>query len=300
MPLALKFVLLVVASKPIEALGGALITGSMPRRVLGVFVVACAVPFAWMIPPEHPLVRSAMALATMFPVLRAVEMMREKKSRPTRMRMWQAMEAMDTRRIVRGPPSFDGSALSRIVSHAAVCGLAALAFVFVLPRFSGAAHAIARALFGLVFCYGISDVTYSGIMFVYGLFGMKMYPLHIHPIASRSVKEFWGERWNRTVNMLLFDLCLRPLARRGMTKLGIFTAFAVSALLHAYLVAVSSDVTMTLLMLGYFLVQGLLVLLEVKLKVPKWKPFAGHAWTIFWMVLTSPGFVEPAMRIAGV
>jgi hypothetical protein len=299
-PLALTFLLILAVSKPVAALGGALITGSWPRRALGLLVVASVLPLAWMVPPEHTLVRSVLALATVFPCLRAVEMMREKKSRPTGMRMWQAMEAMDTRRIVRGPSLFDGAALTRVLSHAAVFGLGALAFAFVLPRFSGAAHVIARALFGLVCCYALSDAAYSGITFVYGLFGLKMYPLHIHPIAARSVKEFWGERWNRTVNLMLFDLCLRPLARRGMTKLGIFAAFVVSALLHAYLVVISLDAKMTLLMLGYFLVQGLLVLVEVKLKVPKWSPVAGHAWTIFWMVLTSPGFVEPAMRIAGV
>jgi hypothetical protein len=57
---------------------------------------------------------------------------------------------------------------------------------------------------------------------------------------------------------------------------------------------------MTILMLGFFLLQGTLVLVESLLGATKWRPLAAHLWTVAWMAGTSPLFTEPLLRVMGV
>ena len=77
-------------------------------------------------------------------------------------------------------------------------------------------------------------------------------------------------------------------------------AFFASAALHAYAVLCGIGTAMALVMLAYFLVQGLLVLLERLLGVQRWSHAAAHAWLLSVMILTSPLFVEPALQTLGV
>ena len=68
--------------------------------------------------------------------------------------------------------------------------------------------------------------------------------------------EFWGERWNRTVGEWLYRFAFRPLARRRRPMLGLAAAFALSALLHAWMFVVALDVRAGFMAGAFFLVQG--------------------------------------------
>jgi D-alanyl-lipoteichoic acid acyltransferase DltB (MBOAT superfamily) len=128
--------------------------------------------------------------------------------------------------------------------------------------------------------------------------------LHRSPAASLSVKEFWGDRWNRTVSMWFREHCLKPLARRTNAKLGMLASFLVSGILHAYLVIVALDVKWALVMLSYFLLQAIFVAIEIAIEIaidPKhWNPHLARVWTLTLMIASSPLFVEPALRILGI
>ena len=85
-----------------------------------------------------------------------------------------------------------------------------------------------------------------------------------------------------------------------MSRLGLVAAFTVSALLHAYLVVVSVDIEMALVMFAYFMLQALFVLFEMKTRMQTRPALVRRAWTLSVMIATSPMFVEPALQAIGV
>jgi len=87
------------------------------------------------------------------------------------------------------------------------------------------------------------------------------------------VQEFWGRRWNLTVSAWLAETFFRPLARRGKPLLGVFVAFFVSAMLHAYICEAAMGLGMAAMMLAYFGVQGAIVGIELLLGVARWGPY---------------------------
>src|SRR5262249_23617594 len=121
--------------------------------------------------------------------------------------------------------------------------------------------------------------------------------LHDDPILSRSVQEFWGERWNRIVSAWLAANCLWPLARRRRPLLGLAAAFAASALLHAYLTWAALALPSAMEMGVFFLIQAVIVLFERRVGVPRWPGAAARAWTVATLLLTSPLFVGPFLEL---
>jgi hypothetical protein len=50
-------------------------------------------------------------------------------------------------------------------------------------------------------------------------------------------------------------------------------------------------------MLGYFLLQGVFVILEMALNEKRWNPTLARIWTLTLMIASSPLFVEPGLQI---
>jgi hypothetical protein len=50
---------------------------------------------------------------------------------------------------------------------------------------------------------------------------------------------------------------------------------------------------------AYFVAQGAIMKLERVAGVRRWAPWAGHAWTVVWMLALAPGFVEPIVQGLG-
>jgi hypothetical protein len=48
---------------------------------------------------------------------------------------------------------------------------------------------------------------------------------------------------------------------------------------------------------AFFLVQPLFIVAERRMRVRRWLPAAGRAWTLAILTITSPLFVEPALQI---
>ena len=131
----------------------------------------------------------------------------------------------------------------------------------------------------------------------YRAIGFVTPPLHVWPLASLSVTELWGRRWARPVSQWLRETCFLPLARRRQPALGILLGFAVSAFGHAYPVLVALGPATAAMMLGYFVVQGLVVLAETRIGITKWPRDLRRSWTIVIMAATSPLFVVPCLRV---
>lgn len=246
-----------------------------------------------------PMARGMLAMAGLLAPIRWVDLIRDRLAQPVWLRMWFFTTPFDVRRVVRAPPQLETRQLAIIVGFWALFGAGLAAAAHVGPPTTPVAWAL-RWLAGAVVVYAMVDATSRLIALGYRAAGFRIPAMHDNPILSRTLVEFWGERWNRAVHGLLHQHCFQPLARRRRARLGVAAAFVASALLHAWLVGVAlRDVRMTAVMTAFFLVQGVLMLLERALGVARWRPALGRAWTIGWMLLTTPMFVEPLLRVFG-
>ena len=281
----------------VQALVGVLARGSRWRRIGGAVVAFLALPLPLLMPDVAPFLRFVLGLGLGMACLRTLDLVRERGERSVAFRIGHVVMPLDTRRFQSAPATFE----RRHAVVAVAFGLLALASFGAIhelaPTSAGPGSLVLRWGAGLVFAYAITDVVYALSTVGFHAVGVQVYELHRAPALARSVQEFWGERWNRTVSAWLGEHFLRPFARRRWARLGVLAAFGASGLLHAYLVLISIGGPMTLLVLGYFLVQGALVLVELRLRVAKWQPLAGRAWTAGVMVATSPMFIEPMLRV---
>jgi hypothetical protein len=268
-------------------------TGTRTRRCFGALLaVSCMIP-CWLVPASEAPLRAVFAIIAFSALMRSWDLLRGQWS--LRERFIHVVSVVDTRRLSKALRSDRRVAVS-ILLRTAVWGAVATATYCLWEReglSSTVGFWITRWSFGLVFVYTLSEGAYGLLEGVYRALGFVTPALHIHPAASRSVQEFWGERWNRTVNLWFAETFFRPLARRRMPLLGVTAAFGASALVHAYVAWVSAGVVMAVVMFAYFMLEAGVMGLERVFRVREWPPLAGHTWTLAWMILLSPGFTEP-------
>jgi alginate O-acetyltransferase complex protein AlgI len=100
------------------------------------------------------------------------------------------------------------------------------------------------------------------------------------PIASTSVAEFWGVRWNRLVSGFLREVIFQPLARRAGATVALAAVFFYSGLYHETVsVAVGGGYGLPML---YFLIQGAGVWVEGRRGFRRAllrRPWLGRLWT---------------------
>jgi hypothetical protein len=271
-------------------------TGSALRRRLGlVFGFTTLLP-PFLVPPEHTTFRALWAICSVGALLRNLDL--RGVDWPLRKRLSHATSIVDTRRLVSTYPSLDAVGFFRALGW----GVVAIAGWLAIARVGSPLDAVdwlARWLSGLVFVYAFAAAAFGVAGVVYRLAGFAPPLLHVSPALSSSVQEFWGERWNRIVSAWFGDNIFRPLARRRHPILGAIASFAFSAILHAYIAWVAVGFAMAACMVVFFLAQAVIVLLERRLSVRAWAPFYGHVWTIAWMTLLSPLFVEGTVRALG-
>jgi hypothetical protein len=91
--------------------------------------------------------------------------------------------------------------------------------------------------------------------------GVSAKPLMHGPVASTSVSDFWGRRWNTAFRDLTHRFLFRPLATRIGPRWALFAGFAFSGLVHELVISVPAGG-------GYggptafFVLQGLALLAE--------------------------------------
>jgi hypothetical protein len=242
-----------------------------------------------------PLVRGLFALNFMA-VFRMIDLVRCREPWSVGRRIVHALSFIDSRLLRRERPRIDAGAL---VVALVWGGLAMLAFHVVrdvAPR-CAVGQLWLRLGGGLVFAYATIDAGYVVVRAGYRAMGFVTPPLHVWPLASMSVAELWGTRWARPVSHWLRETCFLPLARRGHPALGMLLGFVVSAFGHAYAVLVAAGPAMATMMLGYFVVQGLVVVAETRLGIATWPRAVRRSWTLAIMLATSPLFVVPCLRV---
>jgi hypothetical protein len=275
----------------LQLVAALLATGPRWRRTLALIVALPNVALAWAIPPEHTLWRALVTLGGAFGYMRLLEIAFVRGDVAVRQRLWRAFALIETGRLRYGPPSLNAAAFLRSLSYGVLAFASYWISFEVAPALVGPAHVLARLGGGLVFVYALTDFAYATGTWVLRAVGVITYELHRDPILSRSVKEFWGERWNRTVAWTF-----RPLARRRLPRLGILASFAASGVFHAYLLLPALGIWAAFLWGSYFLVQGTFVLFELTMGVARWPTPLARVWVVAVMVGTSPMIVEPMLR----
>jgi len=147
------------------------------------------------------------------------------------------------------------------------------------------ALAFAKTCLGFALLFGVSRrllpvhpfsagwTGMCGVVFIlhFGLFhllsltwrraGVKASPLMQNPLATQSLSEFWGGRWNTAFNELAFRYIYRPVRRRTTPAFATLAVFGLSGLVHELVISLPARGGFGLPTM-YFMIQGLGLLLE--------------------------------------
>jgi hypothetical protein len=131
------------------------------------------------------------------------------------------------------------------------------------------------------------------------LAGYSLPLMHRTPIAARSVGEFWGQRWNIITSAWFRAFIFWPLARRRFPGVGVLCCFLVSGAFHGWPMLVSLGTCAALSTVGFFGIQGVVVLVESGLSIHTWPVAMARAWTLVMLLTSSPLFIDPGLRLFG-
>lgn len=125
--------------------------------------------------------------------------------------------------------------------------------------------------------------------------GWPVEPLFRDPLRSASLREFWGRRWNLAfvaMNQRLF----RPLfPARCPAPLVVFGLFLVSGALHELAISFPTGSSFGGPFV-YFALNGALVLVETRLRLPERRPLLTRLWTWAIVLLPLPLLFPAAFR----
>jgi len=230
------------------------------------------------------------------PFVRALDLYRDPERYSLAFRYWFIGTVFDGRKVARVRPQIEWKLLAR---GGAFLALFCVCFWLIREQRPGGGLAalLIRWLLGAALAYAFVDCAAHFLRAIYAALGVGVGPMHCTPILSRTVQEFWGERWNRPVHELLTRYCFAPFARRRRPRVGVFMAFAGSAGIHFWMTYAAIGVWLALVMGAFFLLHGAIVLVERRMRVARWRGPWGRAWTIGCFTLTTPLFVEPGLRV---
>lgn len=119
---------------------------------------------------------------------------------------------------------------------------------------------------------GLSLVLHFGLLNIWTagwrLAGVNVEELFRSPHQSRSLKEFWGRRWNVAFSEMTALIAFRPLKRKYGKLPSLIVAFLMSGLLHE--IAISVPIRDAYgLPLCYFIIHALLMVLEASVNTIK-------------------------------
>jgi hypothetical protein len=275
------------------ALAAAITTGPAWRRWLGLSISIAALAIPTFGAPA--IMRGVGGLFQMLLFVRVFDLFRDRRVSALPDRIKHAFSAVDTRLLKPTPRTFEARRLLAALSWIAL-SVAGAFVALAAPRAPTALYWPVRWLGGLLIAYGGVEALWASIGTLYAGLGFKAPELHKLPLLSRSVQELWGRRWAQTIRQWLQVNVVRVWARHGSLGAGALLAFVASGAGHGYAVLIAVGPTMAAAMLGFFVLQGVLVAVERKLGVLRWSPLPAHAWVISVMVLSSPLFTEALLR----
>lgn len=149
-------------------------------------------------------------------------------------------------------------------------------------------------------CQAMMSLNFFGdvLRACWRVFGYDTPRLMCNPERSRSLREFWGQRWNSVIQNLLKSYVYKPLRRRGYRAAAAASmTFLASGAIHTYpiFVATLSPEKAAFMML-YFVIQLILVFFETSIcgeKAHEEAQAIHRVWTLAAVLLPSPLFLLP-------
>ncbi len=139
------------------------------------------------------------------------------------------------------------------------CGIGVL--LFIVPALGGANE----YLVGWLGMLGIAFTLHFGLFHILSCacrqLGLTAVPIMNWPIASQSLSEFWGKRWNLAFRDLTYHLLFRPLVRYFGPAATVMAGFILSGLVHDVVISIPSGGGYGL-PTCYFSIQGSAILAE--------------------------------------
>lgn len=272
-------------------------SGAGRRCAAGLLVLAAAI-LPWFASPL-PFPRAALAALSVMALFKTLQISTTPGPWPTGQRIWHGLMPFDVRRTRTVAPGLDWTLLASVMAYGALAVAAILVGIRGLGGLNSPSRFLAAMTCTAVFLYATFEVLAGLLRLAHRLVGIDVPPIQRAPVLSRSAREFWGERWNRTVSEWLGQFAFLPLARRRHSGLGLLAAFAVSAAIHAWTILVALDAQSALMAGSFFVVQGFVVLIEARMRPQTWPPPLARLWTFLVLVLPSPLFLCPISRLIG-
>lgn len=188
--------------------------------------------------------------------------------------------------------------IGRLIVEALAIGAACLLLRHIIhAQLPVAVSALYRLFAGIVFIYALAEFVTDLIHFCFLASGTAMRPIHVTPVAARSLRDFWGKRWNRAMSAWLYRFIFLPLAHRHHPNPGLICVFLVSAAIHAWLPLVALGASAAFSMGAFFCLQGVFILAEDRLHVCAWPTPLARVWTLTILLLTSPLYIFPVLSL---
>jgi hypothetical protein len=252
--------------------------------VVALLVVSCFVA-------KMQTARTVFAVLSIAVAMLAVELTADVGNRLSRRERWRIRPQSITKAQVLRE-------IVNILIHAIVVWIALQ--ILLHPRnFGNFTNELLRLGAGVALLYASAAIIFGVISLLFEAAGYSSPQLHRHPIAARSVGEFWGRRWNIIVSAWLRTFVFLPIARRNHIGLGIILAFLASGILHGWLILFSVGLWGALSQVLFFVIQGVVVLAENRLRIDEWPVAIARAWTLIILLATSPLFIDPGLRFFG-
>jgi hypothetical protein len=223
-----------------------------------------------------PFDRMALGVVLVFIVFKALTMRRLAPGRA--IGYWMLWPGMDARPFAETAPGAGAGLLAWGLSKMALGG------ALLLVRTGVPELEVIRVFagIGLLVHFGICDVLAA----CWRLRGVPVERLFVNPLASKTLGEFWGRRWNLAFHAVARDRVFKPVAKRWGAAAGVLATFFFSGLLHELLLSVPVGGGYGL-PFAYFLLHGVLVTAE-----RRWG-LGGRVWTIFWVLAPAPLLFHP-------
>jgi len=146
----------------------------------------------------------------------------------------------------------------------------------------------------LMLLVGLSMILHFGILNLstaqWRMLGVDVRELFRAPYKSKSLKEFWGKRWNMAFSEMTAIIAYKPLKNKLGPRWAMVASFLLSGLLHEIAISFPVKSGYGLPML-YFTIHGALMYLEessdfVK-KITSHK-IISHLWVMAWLIVPMP------------
>lgn len=152
------------------------------------------------------------------------------------------------------PPHEWLAGLTKLILGLALLALSRSAFLTGHPLSAGWAGMIGLIL---ILHFGALQLVALGWQRI----GIRAEPMMNRPLASESLSDLWGKRWNRGFRTLVHKLIFRPLQRRYGAVAATLATFLASGLIHDFVISVPARAGYGL-PTAYFLIQGFGVVAE--------------------------------------